>query len=245
LFGTQRGTSKWRRWDTCSLCEQDYHGVVSCALGWACWKTYVGRPESDVLRPVAMGLLGNGLHDADHDADALSVFEAQLSMLRRLGESDDAIFPVRCCLLRMYRKLDRNVPFSLQRDVYLGWLKIYGEEHRESLGEACSYAVLLSSLKRFEEARAVLRKAIPVAQRVLGDGDEMTIGMRGNYARSLYRDPNATLDDIREAVTILEEIAPTARRSLDGAHSLLSNILKSLRYARAALRARETPSRSK
>ena len=44
LFGTQRGTSKWRRWDTCSLCEQDYHGVVSCALGWACWKTYVGRP---------------------------------------------------------------------------------------------------------------------------------------------------------------------------------------------------------
>ena len=28
------------------MCEQEYHGVVACALGWACWKTYVGRPET-------------------------------------------------------------------------------------------------------------------------------------------------------------------------------------------------------
>ena len=40
---------RWTRWFTCSLCEQDYHGVVRCALGWACWKTYVGRPETDGL----------------------------------------------------------------------------------------------------------------------------------------------------------------------------------------------------
>jgi hypothetical protein len=26
---------RWHRWHTCSLCEQDYHGVVKCALGWA------------------------------------------------------------------------------------------------------------------------------------------------------------------------------------------------------------------
>ena len=28
----------FERWYPCSLCEQEYHGVV-CALGWACWKT--------------------------------------------------------------------------------------------------------------------------------------------------------------------------------------------------------------
>jgi hypothetical protein len=95
---------------------------------------------------------------------------------------------------------------------------------------------------RFE---ARWRFMLTTSQPALPYSRSRTIGMRGNYARALYRDPNATLDDIREAVTILEEIAPTARRSLDGAHSLLSNILKSLRYARAALRARETPSRSK
>jgi hypothetical protein len=33
---------RWDRWHKCSLCEQDYHGVVRCALGWACWKTYLG-----------------------------------------------------------------------------------------------------------------------------------------------------------------------------------------------------------
>ena len=32
---------RWKRWHTCGLCEQDYHGVVYCALGWACWKTYL------------------------------------------------------------------------------------------------------------------------------------------------------------------------------------------------------------
>ena len=25
--------TRWKRWDTCSLCEQKYHGVVRCALG--------------------------------------------------------------------------------------------------------------------------------------------------------------------------------------------------------------------
>ena len=32
---------RWERWHTCSLCKQHYHGVVLCALGWACWKTYL------------------------------------------------------------------------------------------------------------------------------------------------------------------------------------------------------------
>ena len=26
------------------VCEQEHHGVVG-ALEWACWKTYLGRPE--------------------------------------------------------------------------------------------------------------------------------------------------------------------------------------------------------
>ena len=54
----------WARWYKCSLCEQDYHGVVYCALGWACWKTYVGRPEGDWARRLAMTSLGGGLHAA-------------------------------------------------------------------------------------------------------------------------------------------------------------------------------------
>ena len=36
--------------------------------------------------------------------------------------------------------------------------------------------------------------------------------MRWNYARTLYKDPSATLDDLREAVTTLEDAERTARR---------------------------------
>ena len=65
--------ARWARWSTCSLCEQRYHGVVNCAVGWACWKTYVGRPEGNNLRCMAMGQLGNGLSDANYVEDALTV----------------------------------------------------------------------------------------------------------------------------------------------------------------------------
>ena len=65
--------------------------------------------------------------------------------------------------------------------------------------------------------------------------------MRWEYARTLKRDPSATLDDLREATTTLEETERTARRVLGGAHPITVGIELDLRYARAALRARERP----
>ena len=54
-------------------------------------------------------------------------------------------------------------------------------------------------------------------------------------------DADATLDDLREAATTLKELETIARRVLGGAHPLTTQIERELRYARAALRARETP----
>ncbi len=59
---------------------------------------------------------------------------------------------------------------------------------------------------------------------------------------ALYKDPDATLDDLREAVTTLEETERTARRVLGGAHPITITIGQSLQIARAVLRARETQS---
>ena len=56
---------------------------------------------------------------------------------------------------------------------------------------------------------------------------------------TLYKDEGTTFDDLREAVTTLEDIDPIARRVLGGAHPLVAGIEISLRYARAALAARE------
>ena len=98
----------------------------------------------------------------------------------------------------------------------------------------------LIDLKRFAEARSVLRKMVPVARRVLGEGHLLTLNMRWIYAEALYRDDDATLDDLREAVTTLEEIEPTARRDLGGAHPNVRSMEESLQQARAVLGARET-----
>ena len=82
----------------------------------------------------------------------------------------------------------------------------------------------------------------PVARRVLGENHDITLAMRTSYASALYSDDGAKLDDLREAVETLEDIERTARRVLGGAHPLTSGIERELQKARAALRARETPS---
>ena len=66
-----------------------------------------------------------------------------------------------------------------------------------------------------------------------------------NYARALDSDPGATLDDLREAVTTLEETTRTARRVLGGAHPTVVHIEGELHNARATLDWRESSSRSK
>ena len=120
---------RFMRWYKCSLCEQQYHGVVSCALGWACWKTYVGRPETDVVRGMAMNLLGNGLWDANHHEDALSVREAKLSMMLRLGTSANNILDTQNNISCRYYKLGRcEQALRMRQDVYSGRLKLSGEE---------------------------------------------------------------------------------------------------------------------
>ena len=66
--------------------------------------------------------------------------------------------------------------------------------------------------------------------------------MSRSYARALYEDPAATLDDLREAATTLKETERTARRVFGSAHPLTEGIERDLQTSRAALRACETPS---
>ena len=81
-----------------------------------------------------------------------------------------------------------------------------------------------------------------MARRVLGDSNDLTLRMRKVYAEALYQDPAATLDDLREAVTTLEDTERIARRVFGSAYPLTEGTERALQNARAALRARETPS---
>ena len=95
-------------------------------------------------------------------------------------------------------------------------------------------------LERFEEARSLLRKTMPVARRVLSESDELSIRMRSLYAQSLYMGDGATLDDLRESVARLEELTRTTRRVLGDSHPLVDDIKRDLQRSRTALRASET-----
>jgi hypothetical protein len=116
-------------------------------------------------------------------------------------------------------------------------LKLHGEEHANTLQAANNLAASLILLGRFEEAKALFRKTIPIARRVLGEGSELGLGMRANYGRVLCQDGGSTLNDIREAVTTLEETQRTARRVLGGSHPLVGKIASYLLAARAILAA--------
>ena len=129
---------RWDRWDTCSLCEQSYHGVVACALGWACWKTtWVGRRSTGLRRNAMMAAREWFIRWNDHEA-ALSVKEAELAMKRRLGlfrrgarmragQSCDHV----CDSLDGSKRL-----YACERDVYSGRLKLNGGEHETILQQS-------------------------------------------------------------------------------------------------------------
>jgi hypothetical protein len=65
--------------------------------------------------------------------------------------------------------------------------------------------------------------------------------MRWYYAGALYKDPAATLEDLREAVTILEDMGRITHNVFGRSHRNAVGIERKLRHARAALAARESP----
>jgi len=187
-----------------------------------------------------MTLLGNGLHDAEHDADALIVREAELAMMLRLGGSEEAMLVVQENLAISYDELGRlEEAIRIKRDVYSGRLRLNGEEHERTLTAASNYAFSLLGRQRFEEAKSLLRKMMPVGRRVLGESHELTLRMRWNYASALNNDPSATLDDLREAVSTLEDAERIGRRVLGGENPTAVTIGEALKISRAALAARQ------
>jgi tetratricopeptide (TPR) repeat protein len=194
----------------------------------------VGRPEADELRSLAMNLLGCGLSQAKRHNEALSVQEAELAIMRRLGVSEDVILVTQSNLARTYHLLGRrDEALLLRREVYSGFLKLLGEEHSSTLTSANNYGESLVNLGRFEEAKALLRKTVPVARRVLGEDHELTLMMRKIYAGALCKGGRATFNDLREAVRTYEDTKRIARRVLGGAHPLTVDIENNLRCARA------------
>ena len=184
-----------------------------------------------------MSQLGNGLSGVDRHEDALSVREAELARVRRLGASEQAILEVENSLACTYRSLGRlEDALRLRQRVYSGRLKL-GGEHPLTLSAAFNYASSLLASKRFKEAKSLMRKSIPVARRVIGDNDKLELKMRWTYAVALYEDAGAKLDDLREAVETLKSIASLWKRVFGEAHPETPKVAVALKDARKVLAA--------
>ena len=96
----------------------------------------------------------------------------------------------------------------------------------------------LSGVCRLLEARESRVLSLRAPRRRLAGGERGS-RLRTNITTALVNADGATLDDLREAVTALEDLERTARRVLGGAHPIAEVIEQSLRRARAALAARE------
>ena len=142
------------------------------------------------------------------------------------------------------RRLDDRRRASFCADgvcVPINFARIFFGRKRRGFFLATCYVSTLNDLNRFEEAKTLSRRSIPVARRTLGNSHLLTLQMRSNYAIGLCKDDGATLDDLREGVTTLEDAGRISRRVLGGAHPLTAGIDTVLRNARVVLRARETP----
>ena len=129
------------------------------------------------------------------------------TMLRH-GDSESNILSVQSNIANTYKNLGRmEEALQLKRDVYSGYSRHFGEENVNALMAATNYANTLVEMQRFKEARKLMRKTMPVVRRVLGENDDVTLKIRSIYAQTLFHAPSATIDDLRAAVTTLEDTA--------------------------------------
>ena len=151
------------------------------------------------------------------------------------------VLVVQANLATTYEFLGRSEEaLGMRQDIYSENVRLEGEESHEALLAAHDCAASLVTLERFEEAKSLMRRMVPVARRVLGESNDVTLRMRWRYAQTLFYDASATLDDHRGAVSTLEDVERIARRVFGGAHPQTTSFENDLRNARAAFRARET-----
>ncbi|CAH0375663.1 unnamed protein product [Pelagomonas calceolata] len=155
--------SRWARWTACGLCEQEYHGVVLCALGWACWKTYVSRPEdSNTIRTCAIGVLAHGLGDAGRHEERLQIQQTQFSTQMRLGLSEQELLATRCNIAVCLEELGRDEEaLALRRECYATSKRLNVANPGDLYRRVLNLSKSLLDTHRHTEARSFLREQLP------------------------------------------------------------------------------------
>ena len=197
-LGPEARNSSWSRWYRCSLCEQNYYGVVRCALGWACWKAYLGRPESDWARMGAMTELGIGLGETNKHEERIAIIETELStQLRVFPKNELDALDIKHNLARCYLLTGRlEEAARLFRLVYARQKVLAGATDDSTIRAAHQLASTLIELGRYDQVKSLV---LPLLRH--HDGRRFRLA----YAMALYRPAGASRAEVFEAVEILEK----------------------------------------
>ncbi len=221
---------RWARWHTCSLCGQDYHGVVYCALSWAQWKTYVGRPEEDWNRRLAHAQLGSGLYAGGRFAEALVVFESYLAYQQRNIQIYDTLGSQEN-IANCYWKLGRrDEALDIHRRVFnvrLARCKDVQTLELDTIEAAVNLSTTLQLLERHDEAARLLRPLVPGVDRALGRKHEQAIKLCRILGESLTNASDSK--DCDEGLSLLKTTLRTARQVLGPTHPNTSTLEEAIK----------------
>ena len=140
--------------------------------------------------------------------------------MRRLGTPEDAIFVTQGNLANTYATLGRwDEALSNYREAYAGCKALFGNCNQQTLVAANNLVIQLQRQNKYAEALSILREPLSDARRALGDDNEMTLALGSLLADSLVNARDIpTVDDVREAIAIREDIYKRSRRLLGDAH---------------------------
>jgi hypothetical protein len=242
-YDEQRTGKGMLKWTKCFDCGQDFHGAVRLALGWAAWKTYLGRPDTDWNRCASMGVLGNALwQGGERPEDAIPVLEVTLALRRRFWPNDEQnILGVQTNLAGCLDDLGRHhEAVVLKRETFDRQVATLGVSNECTILSGNNVATSLLGLERWEEAKTLLgEKLLPAARKSLGADHNLTLRLGQNLADALYSNPERTRDDLRlnqhrslrrrdpllntgddllEAETIMKHVVERRRRVFGPAH---------------------------
>ena len=94
-----------------------------------------------------------------------------------------------------------------------------GPEHEETLYSAGNFASILLAVGRHDEAKTLLRdNVLPTARRVLSPENDVIVSCDSMLALAIYKADDASVEDLREAVALLEAVSTTSRRVYGANH---------------------------
>ena len=157
---------------------------------------YLGQPDTDGTRCLAVGVLGSALDTNERSAEALPVLEAFLALNRRLWpHAEHAILNAQASLAVCLQNLGRcDEALVLRREIYANYVAMFGVSHEHTIVSGSNLAM---STKPHEAKTLVRDQLLPAARQSLGPDHNLTLGLGEILVAALANNPDCTRDDLR------------------------------------------------